>query len=177
MDQEMDPTFSKAQGKTRGSSAKTASEETLRKSKKEHNETERGHQTQNAGQPSGPGRTAARQERDRSRSRSRNADEGSVETPQTGGKFCCSCCRRRSPSDSMCVRLLSCLGLKNRKKVDDFVVFDDKASLDQALLWPDNGSRPNADDYMEFAPEHEKGLAERVSNVRLPSLPKDRTDY
>ncbi len=71
----------------------------------------------------------------------------------------------------------SCLCPKKRKKTDDFVVFDDDSSLESALLWSKNGTQPTPDDYLEFMPEHEKGLSNFAQSARLPKPPVDRFDY
>jgi hypothetical protein len=72
---------------------------------------------------------------------------------------------------------LSWLGLTKRKKCEDFVMFDDNASMESSLLWSGNGGQPSSDDYLEFVPEHERGLANYTSNVALPTPPEDRVDY
>mmetsp|Transcript_13179 Transcript_13179/g.21474 ORF Transcript_13179/g.21474 Transcript_13179/m.21474 type:complete len:321 (-) Transcript_13179:70-1032(-) len=82
-----------------------------------------------------------------------------------------------STSDSKWNKFLSWFGLAKRKKTDDFVVFDDNASMESSLLWSKNGAQPTSDDYLEFVPEHERGLADFTSNVALPTPPEDRVDY
>jgi len=87
--------------------------------------------------------------------------------------------RRMSPSSSSsCCPCLSWLGLSKKRKTDDFVVFDDDASLESSLLWSKEGTQPSSEDYLDFVPEHERGLADYTSNVNLPE-PKfdDRMDY
>lgn len=87
--------------------------------------------------------------------------------------------RRTSPSSSSsCCPCLSWLGLSKKRKTDDFVVFDDDASLESSLLWSKEGTQPSSEDYLEFVPEHERGLADYTSSVTLPE-PKfdDRMDY
>jgi hypothetical protein len=71
---------------------------------------------------------------------------------------------------------LSLLGLAKRKKIDDFVVFDDNASMESSLLWSENRAQPTSDDYLEFVHEHERRLSD-FSHVSLPKPPEDRTDY
>lgn len=84
----------------------------------------------------------------------------------------------RSRSDSKWNSFLSWFGLAKRKKTDDFVVFDDNASMESSLLWSKTGGgQPSADDYLEFVPEHERGLADFSSNIALPTPPEDRVDY
>ncbi len=72
---------------------------------------------------------------------------------------------------------LSWFGLGNSKQTDDFVMFDDDASMQSALLWSKNGSQPSSEDYLEFLPDHERSLANYTSGVALPAPPADRTDY
>ena len=72
---------------------------------------------------------------------------------------------------------LSILGLSKRKKTDDFVMFDDNASMESSLLWSKNGAQATSDDYLEFVPEHERGLASFTSNIALPIPQPDRVDY
>ena len=64
-----------------------------------------------------------------------------------------------------------------RKKTDDFVMFDDNASMESSLLWSKNGAQATSDDYLEFVPEHERGLASFTSNVALPVPQPDKYDY
>eukprot|EP00577_Skeletonema_sp_RCC1716_P020282 CAMPEP_0113404992 /NCGR_PEP_ID=MMETSP0013_2-20120614/18702_1 /TAXON_ID=2843 ORGANISM="Skeletonema costatum, Strain 1716" /NCGR_SAMPLE_ID=MMETSP0013_2 /ASSEMBLY_ACC=CAM_ASM_000158 /LENGTH=318 /DNA_ID=CAMNT_0000290665 /DNA_START=23 /DNA_END=979 /DNA_ORIENTATION=+ /assembly_acc=CAM_ASM_000158 len=71
----------------------------------------------------------------------------------------------------------ACLCPKKRKKTDDFVLFDDDSSLESALLWSKNGTQPTAEDYLEFMPEHEKGLSNFAASAKLPKPPVDRFDY
>jgi len=85
--------------------------------------------------------------------------------------------RSSSSSNGCCDGLLSMLGLSKRKRTDDFVVFDDNASLESSLLWSKDAAQPASDDYLEFVPEHERGLATFTSNVDMPRPPEDRTDY
>ena len=82
----------------------------------------------------------------------------------------------RSSGGSKC-DILSWFGLTKKKKTDDFVVFDDNASMESSLLWTKNGSQPSSDDYLEFVPEHERGLADFHSNIALPTPPEDQIDY
>lgn len=72
---------------------------------------------------------------------------------------------------------LSFFGLAKRKKTDDFVMFDDNASMESSLLWSKNGAQPTSEDYLEFVPEHERGLSNFHSTVGLPTPPADRMDY
>ncbi|KAL7526371.1 hypothetical protein ACHAXR_001455 [Thalassiosira sp. AJA248-18] len=72
---------------------------------------------------------------------------------------------------------LSLFGLAKRKKTDDFVVFDDNASLESSLLWSKDGAQPTSEDYLEFVPEHERGLEDFSSKVSMPTPPEDRVDY
>ncbi len=71
----------------------------------------------------------------------------------------------------------ACLCPKKRKKTDDFVLFDDESSLESALLWSKNGTQPTSEDYLEFMPEHEKGLSNFAQSAKLPKPPADRFDY
>jgi len=72
---------------------------------------------------------------------------------------------------------LSLFGLTKRKKTDDFVVFDDGASMESSLLWSKSGGMPTSDDYLEFVPEHERGLSNFHAAAELPTPPEDRCDY
>lgn len=83
----------------------------------------------------------------------------------------------RSNSDSWSNWFLSFFGIAKRKKTDDFVMFDDNASMESSLLWSKNGAQPTSEDYLEFVPEHERGLADFHSTVGLPTPPEDRMDY
>lgn len=56
-------------------------------------------------------------------------------------------------------------------------MFDDNASMESALLWSKDGGQPSSDDYLEFVPEHERGLASYASNAVMPLPPEDKTDY
>ena len=56
-------------------------------------------------------------------------------------------------------------------------MFDDNASMESALLWSKDGGQPSSDDYLEFVPDHERGLANYTSNVALPLPPEDKMDY
>lgn len=85
--------------------------------------------------------------------------------------------RSSSDSSDRCCGILSFFGLTKRKKTDDFVMFDDNASMESSLLWSKNGAQATSDDYLEFVPEHERGLASFTSNVALPIPQPDRTDY
>lgn len=85
--------------------------------------------------------------------------------------------RSSSDSSERCCGILSFFGLTKRKKTDDFVMFDDNASMESSLLWSKNGAQATSDDYLEFVPEHERGLANFTSNVALPIPQPDRTDY
>lgn len=81
-------------------------------------------------------------------------------------------------SDSSSLKgFMSWLGLSKKKRSEDFVMFDDNASMESSLLWSKDGGQPSADDFLEFVPEHERGLANYTSNVALPLPPPDRTDY
>ncbi|KAL7434798.1 hypothetical protein ACHAXM_004266 [Skeletonema potamos] len=71
----------------------------------------------------------------------------------------------------------TCLCPKKRKKTDDFVIFDDDSSLESSLLWSKNGTQPTSEDYLEFMPEHEKGLSNFANSAKLPKPPVDRFDY
>ncbi len=88
---------------------------------------------------------------------------------------------KKSKGDPTCCgRLLSLFALKKQKRAHDLVVFDDDdASIERSLLWSrshEGGSRP--EDYMGFVSEHERGLAERASDVAaLLAPPRDRFDY
>jgi len=80
-------------------------------------------------------------------------------------------------STSSTWRFLSWCGLAKKKRSDDFVMFDDNASMESALLWSKDGGQPSSDDYLEFVPDHERGLANYTSNVALPLPPEDKMDY
>ncbi|KAL7483389.1 hypothetical protein ACHAW6_009040 [Cyclotella cf. meneghiniana] len=81
-------------------------------------------------------------------------------------------------SDSSSLKgFMSWLGLSKKKRTEDFVMFDDNASMESSLLWSKDGGQPSADDFLEFVPEHERGLANYTSNVALPLPPPDKTDY
>jgi hypothetical protein len=82
----------------------------------------------------------------------------------------------RSTSVSNRNWFFSMFGLTKRKKTDDFVVFDDNASMESSLLWSENRAQPACDDYLEFVQEHERKLSD-FSNVALLKPPEDRTDY
>lgn len=82
-----------------------------------------------------------------------------------------------SSRSGCCDKVLSLCGLGKRKKTDDFVVFDDNASMESSLLWSKDGAQPTSDDYLEFVPEHERGLANFTASVGLPRPPEDRVDY
>lgn len=83
----------------------------------------------------------------------------------------------RPPGESRGNWFLSFFGLAKRKKTDDFVMFDDNASMESSLLWSKNGAQPTSDDYLEFVPEHERGLANFHSSIGLPTPPEDKVDY
>jgi hypothetical protein len=74
-------------------------------------------------------------------------------------------------------KFLSWCGLTKKKRSDDFVMFDDNASMESALLWSKECGQPSSDDYLEFVPEHERGLASYASNAVMPLPPEDKTDY
>jgi len=82
-----------------------------------------------------------------------------------------------SSNDSAWNRFLGLFGLSKRKKTDDMVLFDDNASMESSLLWSKDGAQPSSDDYLEFVPEHERGLAEYASNIALPVPPEEKDDY
>lgn len=85
---------------------------------------------------------------------------------------------RKSASSNCWNKFLSMIGLAKQKKIDDFVVFDvdDNTSIERSLLWSsEDGSKP--EDYLEFIPEHERGLTDFAETLALPEPPKDRTDY
>lgn len=84
---------------------------------------------------------------------------------------------RASSASSKPNWFLSLFGLAKRKKTDDFVMFDDNASMESSLLWSKNGAQATSDDYLEFVPEHERGLASFTSNVALPVPQPDKYDY
>lgn len=83
---------------------------------------------------------------------------------------------KRSNSDSKCNWLFSLFGLKKEKKIDDFVVFDDNTSMERSLMWSGDDASMQ-EDYLEFIPDHERGLTDFAETVPLPAPPKDRTDY
>lgn len=80
-------------------------------------------------------------------------------------------------SSSSTWQFLSWCGLAKKKRSDDFVMFDDNASMESALLWSKDGGQPSSDDYLEFVPDHERGLAIHASNVAMPLPPEDKVDY
>lgn len=82
----------------------------------------------------------------------------------------------RSTSVSKPNWFLALLGLAKRKKTDDFVMFDDNASMESSLLWSHNRAQPTSDDYLEFVQEHERRLSD-FSNVLLPKPPEEMMDY
>jgi len=134
--------------------------------------------SQNTVQPSEVGGSVDEPERLESRS---VVEEGRTKPTSSkdlvkGSKTCCGCCRK-STSESVCNRFLSFFGLGKKKKIDDLVVFDENASLDQSLLWSKNGPGPTSNDYLEFVPEHERALTEYTSSLDLPTPPADRVDY
>mmetsp|Transcript_13167 Transcript_13167/g.19862 ORF Transcript_13167/g.19862 Transcript_13167/m.19862 type:complete len:178 (-) Transcript_13167:81-614(-) len=177
----MNHTFSKAQGRIHNSSSKAGSRGSSRKAQgkaqRKSERKKRTTKTQAAGQPSE--QRAASVASTPEPSLSRVEEEESENRAKSSS--CCCCCQSRQKSsktkESPCSWFLSMFGLEKRKKIDDFVVFDDQSALDQSLLWPENGSQPKPDDYLEFAPEHERGLAEQTSNAALPDPPEDRIDY
>lgn len=65
----------------------------------------------------------------------------------------------------------------SRAKADDFVSLDEAAggSLGSPLLWSETGAPPGAEDFLDFVPEHERGLAEYPSGTDL--LRPDTIDY
>lgn len=73
--------------------------------------------------------------------------------------------------------LLAWCGLERRKRVDDFVVFDDDAALERSLLWSQEGGHPPAEEYLKFVPGHERDLTEHAANLVLPKPAEDRYDY
>jgi len=84
----------------------------------------------------------------------------------------------RGSSDSKCNWFLSLFGLSKRKKTDDFVVFDDNASLESSLLWSKDAAQPTSDDYLEFVPEHERALANYMAHSVIMEPPQaDAMDY
>lgn len=95
------------------------------------------------------------------------SEHGARVSPSTG----------RSSGGSRMDWFLSLFGLAKRKKTDDFVVFDDNASLESSLLWSKDGAQPTSEDYLEFVPEHERGLEDFSSKVSMPTPPEDRVDY
>jgi hypothetical protein len=82
----------------------------------------------------------------------------------------------RSTSASKPNWFLSLFGLTKRKKTDDFVVFDNNASMESPLLWSQDRAQPASGDYLDFISNHERGLAD-FSKVPLPYPPEDNTDY
>ena len=82
----------------------------------------------------------------------------------------------RSTSVSKPNWFLALLGLAKRKKTDDFVMFDDNASMESSLLWSHNRAQPTSDDYLEFVQEHERRLSD-FSNVLQPKPPEEMMDY
>lgn len=84
---------------------------------------------------------------------------------------------RRSASTNSQGWFSSFFGFGKKKRSEDFVMFDDNASMESALLWSKNGAQPSSEDYLEFVPEHERSLASHTSNVALPTPPADRVDY
>jgi len=84
---------------------------------------------------------------------------------------------RKSKNESKCNWFLSLFGAGKRKKTDDFVVFDENATMEDSLLWSQDGTVPSSDDYLEFVPEHERKLEEFTTSVTLPKPPEDKMDY
>jgi hypothetical protein len=82
----------------------------------------------------------------------------------------------RSTSVSKRNWFLSLFGLTKRKKTDDFVVFDDNASMESSLLWSQDRAQPASGDFLDFISNHERGLAD-FSKVPLQKPPEDNTDY
>ena len=82
----------------------------------------------------------------------------------------------RSTSVSKPNWFLSLFGLTKRKKTDDFVVFDDNASMESSLLWSQDRAQPTPGDYLEFVREHERKISD-FSKVPLQKPPEDNTDY
>lgn len=82
----------------------------------------------------------------------------------------------RSTSVSKRNWFLSSFGLTKRKKTDDFVVFDDNASMESSLLWSQDRAQPASGDFLDFISNHERGLAD-FSKVPLQKPPEDNTDY
>mmetsp|Transcript_19430 Transcript_19430/g.34963 ORF Transcript_19430/g.34963 Transcript_19430/m.34963 type:complete len:178 (+) Transcript_19430:415-948(+) len=177
----MNHTFIKAQGRIDNSSSKTGSRASTRKAQRESERRKRTTKTQAAGQPSEQRAASVASTPEPSSSRVEEENSDAENTPRAKSSSCCCCCHSRQKSsktnESPCSWFLSMFGLEKRKKIDDFVVFDEQSALDQSLLWPENGSQPTPDDYLEFAPGHERGLAEQTSNAALPAPPEDRIDY
>jgi len=172
----MDPLQSKAakQMASSASGAKKGARKAAREKKR------RATAEQNAGQPSAAERSALKTGKHSEGRQERPAEEPATGAPEEGGwgrKSCGRCCGRSSAGDSPCDRFLALFGLQKRKKVDDFVVFDNNASMEQSLLWSKDGGQPDADDYLEFVPEHERDLAERTANQDLPRPEEDTYDY
>jgi len=168
----MDPLHSKAAKQLAGSAKKAGTKGKARKAARK--KKKRAPTSQDAGEPAAESsRSKASTQRTPS-SKSRSEPESRRQRPATTGskekggkkKSCCSC-----------DWFLSLFGLQKRKKVDDFFVFDDSASMEHSLLWTKNGDQPTADDYLEFIPEHERGLADQASNLALPKPAEDRCDY
>ena len=79
---------------------------------------------------------------------------------------------------SKCDSLLSWFGFSEKKITSDFVVFDDGECMDAPLLWPKNGSQEvTPDDYLEFVPGHERGLADSLSGMVIPMPEEEQLDY
>ena len=196
--QKMDPLASKAHRKFAASTSKASSKGSSRKAR---NKTKRkGGKTQNAGQPTGP-RSGVSKSKERSqRSKSKRISEeeevevqsrssasaGSAEEVEVRSSARSRSGRSRNSKESgsccawhVSVRkwFVSWCGCEKKKKTDDLVVFDDNASLESALLWSKDGGQPTSDDYLEFVPEHERGLSNFGSKVSLPVPPEDRVDY
>merc|ERR1719491_1670115 len=137
--------------------------------------------TQNAGQPSaaessGSLPSTQRKQSSKSGSERRGENPTTREPKMKGGSRKSRCCCGRSSGDSPCSWFLSLFGLEKRNKVDDFVVFDD-SSMEQSLLWTKDGNQPTAEDYLEFVPEHERGLAEQAKSRSMPKPAEDKCDY
>lgn len=96
---------------------------------------------------------------------------------QASGAKCSSARSISTGSSSSSWNILSWVGLAKKKRTEDFVMFDDNASMESALLWSRDGGQPSSDDYLQFVPEHERTLSNYTSSVALPLPPEDKIDY
>jgi len=177
----MDPLHSKAAKQLAGSASKRGGKGSARKAAGKKKKKRASPAVQNAGQSAaesppasrGPSTSALRKGKYAgARPAAREPDlpppQKEVEGRRRPKGRCCSL---------TCERILGWFGLERRRRVDDLVILDDNSGLERSLLWSEGGDRPQADDYLEFVPEHERGLMETASNASMPKPPEDRYDY